>query len=351
MPQISVIVPVYDVEPYIHRCVDSILAQTYTDFELILVDDGSPDNCGTICDEYAAKDSRIHVIHQENGGLSAARNAGLNRASGAYIYFVDSDDYIDLTLLETVVPYMESGSDLVAFGYTFFNDMGDECRALFKPNEWFLNKENRVFFFVKELLQYKLGWDAWSRVFRRDIIKKHHIRFEDNAKIFAEDMYFSLCYCAYVKRIVCIDNALYYYYQRDGSIMRQEKTVLNAGRMNELGKAVLKYYETEPVDPSLIRAFPVIFYFIMENVISRYKKNHALTINQFRNLLINDIDDFAFYSAQMHGLRKNRKLLRLIYSAYQTEERIDVAEFNVDGNVFLLKAKRKINSYLEKVRK
>lgn len=98
MPTISVIVPVYKVEPWLWRCVDSILAQTYTDFELILVDDGSPDNCGAICDEYAAKDSRVHVIHQKNGGLSAARNAGIDwvfaHSDSRWLTFVDSDDWL-----------------------------------------------------------------------------------------------------------------------------------------------------------------------------------------------------------------------------------------------------------------
>ena len=94
-PKISIIVPVYKVEKYIHKCIDSILAQTFTDFELILVDDGSPDNCGKICDEYAKEDSRIVVIHKDNGGVSDARNIGISRANGEYIGFVDSDDYID----------------------------------------------------------------------------------------------------------------------------------------------------------------------------------------------------------------------------------------------------------------
>lgn len=93
-PLISIIVPVYKAEQYLHRCVDSILAQTYTNLEVILVDDGSPDRSGAICDEYAAKDSRIQVIHQENGGLSAARNAGIDSCTGEYIYFVDSDDCV-----------------------------------------------------------------------------------------------------------------------------------------------------------------------------------------------------------------------------------------------------------------
>lgn len=94
MPTISIIVPVYNVEAYLCRCIDSILAQTFTDFELILVDDGSPDNCSSICDEYAKKDSRIVVVHKENGGLSDARNTGLDIAKGEYIGFVDSDDFI-----------------------------------------------------------------------------------------------------------------------------------------------------------------------------------------------------------------------------------------------------------------
>ena len=92
--KVSAIVPVYNVEKYIYRCVDSILNQTFSDFELILVDDGSPDNCPQICDEYAKKDSRIKVIHKENGGLSSARNAGLDIASGEWISFIDSDDWI-----------------------------------------------------------------------------------------------------------------------------------------------------------------------------------------------------------------------------------------------------------------
>lgn len=100
MPTISVIVPVYKVEPYIHQCIDSILAQTYTDFELILVDDGSPDNCGMICDEYAKQDDRIRVIHQKNQGLSAARNAGIDIAKGEYLTFIDSDDLVKENYLE-----------------------------------------------------------------------------------------------------------------------------------------------------------------------------------------------------------------------------------------------------------
>lgn len=117
MPQISVIVPVYKVEPYIHSCVDSILEQTYTDFELILVDDGSPDNCGAICDEYAKKDNRIKVIHKSNEGAASARNVGLKCARGDYIAFIDSDDAVAPVYIERLYDMItENDADISSIG-------------------------------------------------------------------------------------------------------------------------------------------------------------------------------------------------------------------------------------------
>ena len=123
-PQISIIVPVYNVEKYIRRCVESILAQTYSAFELILVDDGSSDRCGDICDEYAEKDHRIIVIHQENHGVSAARNVGLEIAKGKYITFCDSDDEIDINYLWSLLAPPDS-FDLVVEGFQYINSIGN----------------------------------------------------------------------------------------------------------------------------------------------------------------------------------------------------------------------------------
>lgn len=123
MPLISVIVPVYKVEAYLPACVDSILSQTFSNFELILVDDGSPDACGAMCDSYAHEDSRIRVIHQENGGLSAARNAGLDIAKGEYVTFVDSDDVIAPDCLQLFTEVTgETNADVVVGSYTEFSD-------------------------------------------------------------------------------------------------------------------------------------------------------------------------------------------------------------------------------------
>ena len=117
-PLVSVIVPVYKVEPYLRRCIDSIVGQTYRNLEIILVDDGSPDHCGTICDEYALRDSRIKVIHKENDGLSSARNAGLDIANGEYIGFVDSDDHTASQMYERlVVTAIANDADIVFCSY------------------------------------------------------------------------------------------------------------------------------------------------------------------------------------------------------------------------------------------
>ena len=147
---VSIIVPVYKVESYLHRCVDSILAQTFSDFELILVDDGSPDSCGAICDEYARQDSRIHVIHQENGGLSAARNAGIDWAfansDSQWLTFVDSDDWIHPQMLEAMWnAAQKDGTPVVVCGYLQYT-----CNATLA---WGKLYEKRCF----ETLRYPVG--------------------------------------------------------------------------------------------------------------------------------------------------------------------------------------------------
>lgn len=116
MPKISVIVPVYNVEKYLSRCVKSILRQSYTDFELILVDDGSPDNCPILCDKWAKSDSRIHVIHKKNGGLSSARNAGIKISIGDYLFFVDSDDVIHPDSLQILASCVHQSDAQIALG-------------------------------------------------------------------------------------------------------------------------------------------------------------------------------------------------------------------------------------------
>lgn len=213
MPTISVIVPVYNVEPYIHRCVDSILAQTFTDFELILVDDGSPDNCGKICDDYAQIDSRIRVIHQENGGLSAARNAGIDSAHGKYIMFCDSDDYVADIFLEKMYGIAQNHKN--AFIVSNLWKVKDGKQISYQPD----NDEVEC---VSYFDIYKRGISAYvcNKIYETELIQNHSIRFNESCK-FAEDVGFNTQYCLLCNDCIYISKALYYYVDNKNSIMNK----------------------------------------------------------------------------------------------------------------------------------
>lgn len=237
--QVSVIVPIYNMEDNLPRCVDSILSQTYEKFELILVDDGSTDNSPQICDCYRKMDSRIKVIHKSNGGLSSARNAGLDVADGNYIYFADSDDYIEPVLLERTIALMESQQcDWVAFGMIKEDTQGKHIENIaFKPTQTKISgEEDRMVFLLKYLLNYRLGWEACSHVFRGDIIRENNLRFVSERTVFAEDMLFAFTYWLYAKSCIVIQDCLYHYVQRTDSLMGKSKFRNVLPQMHELAK-------------------------------------------------------------------------------------------------------------------
>lgn len=223
---VSVIVPVYNVQDYLAKCIDSVLSQTYEDFELILVNDGSKDSSPEICDGYLQKDARIKVIHKENGGLSSARNAGLDVAKGKYIYFLDSDDYIEPMLLEKTITVMEQQQcDWVAFGMIKEDTLGNHIENIaFKPIQLKITtEEERMRFLLKYLLNYRMGWEACSHLFRGDIIRENNLRFVSERTVFAEDMLFSFTYWLYAGSCAVIQDCLYHYIQRTDSLMGKSK--------------------------------------------------------------------------------------------------------------------------------
>lgn len=211
VPKVSVIVPVYKVEKYLPECIESILAQTFTDFELILVDDGSPDNSGKICDDYAARDSRIRVFHKENGGVSSARNLGLDNARGEWIAFVDSDDMVGKKYLEHLwggsadSPGPEEGS-LVVSGLTYFDGKGHAIRQLHFPVG---NRSVCEAFRTEEL--YRYGY-PFAKLFCARELLKANIRFDLEISM-AEDMLFMGDYLCVAKSIVFRDFPEDYHYR------------------------------------------------------------------------------------------------------------------------------------------
>lgn len=209
-PLISVIVPIYKVEPYIHRCVDSILNQTYSNLEIILVDDGSPDNCGKICDEYAKKDYRIVVIHRENGGLSAARNSGLDICNGEYIGFVDSDDFICPEMYEQLYNDIVKYGTKLAFCHTNVYRNGIIIPKDYGEGSECFTKE----YVMRRALTESIWWSAWTKLYHRSLF--NNIRFPEGKT--NEDLAIMMRIYDQCDKIVINYNKLHNYWIREGSI-------------------------------------------------------------------------------------------------------------------------------------
>ena len=220
MSQISVIVPVYKVEPYLRQCVDSILAQTFQDFELILVDDGSPDNSGAICEEYAAKDKRIHVIHQPNGGLSAARNAALDwmfaNSSSSYLTFIDSDDWVHECYLELLYREVDKEhSGISACDFTFVSDSCTESLPVHKEIQ--VSEMPTEHFWCEK---FPCAVSACYKLFSRELFL--NLRFSEGRLY--EDAMLMPRVVFQVQSVRYINSFVYFYRMRKDSITHQKKS-------------------------------------------------------------------------------------------------------------------------------
>ncbi len=203
---ISIVVPVYNVEKYLPRCIESILRQTYTDFELILVDDGTPDRSGIICDRYAEKDSRIQVIHKENGGVSTARNAGIDAARGEWITFIDSDDWVSDNYLEALLqPFSERDYDLTV-GQMEWRSV----RIVSYGNTEHIISEKMNSFATLRAFDKMEFLGTCYKLFSKNIIEKNNLRFSEGVKM-AEDAIFMTEYLRYCKSIYMTGKKIYYY--------------------------------------------------------------------------------------------------------------------------------------------
>lgn len=203
MPVVSIIVPVYNAEKTLNKCVDSILNQTFQDWELLLIDDGSTDRSGELCNEYAAKDQRIKVFHKKNGGVSSARNIGLDHAKGQWVTFVDCDDWIVDSALD--IDYDETNEDLLLFSF-YSISLGK--KQLKKLDQCVLSNKDELHSFCKELLVCTILRSPWSKMFKREIIGR--TRFDEYIKV-GEDTLFMLDYLKEIQTCRVFDNVFYVY--------------------------------------------------------------------------------------------------------------------------------------------
>lgn len=252
MPELSIIVPVYKVEKYLPKCIDSILAQTFRDFELILIDDGSPDNCGLICDTYAAQYPRIKVIHQDNQGVSAARNAALDIATGTYLGFVDGDDWIAPEMYETMIAASKQWqADIVACGSNHYDEHGTYLRSIL-TDEGLYDKEQMLTMLYGK--PNPLGGGCCNKIIRAAAATK--CRFRKEIAI-AEDwlfLYDSIQHCSTCRKI---PQAFYNVTERTDSATRGEEAevayqaIQTSGILLELARGYSLELEKKATDKFL----------------------------------------------------------------------------------------------------
>lgn len=310
-PLISVIVPVYNVEQYLPKCVDSILGQTYTNLEVILVDDGSPDNCGKICDEYAEKDHRIRVIHKKNGGLSDARNVALDIAKGEYISFVDSDDWLhkqyvemlyrDLVLTNadiSMCAFLRTSTDKIADG----NLKGHTCETMDYKQAMRLT-----------LYQNKLNNAACAKLYKKELFEG--LRFTVGRLYEDLDIFYKIY--ERVSRFSNTNDALYYYYCRQESILG----VFNPKRLDvlDITDEILQYMQDK--HPCLVKA-------------AKDRKMSA-NFNILALMAINQVEDPTTESRCWNNIKQLR-WGRLIDPRVRLKNKIGVL-VSLEGKSFLMK--------------
>jgi len=304
MPKVTVIVPVYNVEAYVGKCVDSILRQSFSDFELILVDDGSTDGGGGICDSYAEKDARIRVIHQKNAGLGGARNTGIEAAAGEYLLFVDSDDTVEPETLEKAMGKSESlQADILAFSFRSVDESGNTL-SVFHEN---LPKEKPLSP-MRDKQVFLSSPSAWNKLYRRCLFKDTGVRFPP--RVWYEDVRTTFKLFLSAKSIVFTDDILYNYLIRQGSIMQNSNVRRNVEIM-EAFRDLISYFKESGryeefrneleflcIDHILISA--------SVRVIKIDKKSPLL--HEFRDFLEKNFPAFR-ENPYLHTLRRNRRIV------------------------------------------
>lgn len=232
MIKVSIIVPIYNVEKYLDRCIESLINQTLVDIEIIMVDDGSPDSCPSKCDEYAKKDSRIKVIHKKNAGLGYARNSGLEIVTGEYVAFVDSDDFVDINMYQKLYSTAKSyDADVVYCGfYEYRNKNNKKTRK--EVSQPVVYNDSECHEVLHGMLSpcgakgriTKYEMSVWHSIYRKNIFRQYDVLFSSERQFISEDIIFHIDYICHCKKIVFIPNPYYYYCLNDTSLSKKYRS-------------------------------------------------------------------------------------------------------------------------------
>lgn len=306
--ELSIIVPIYKVEKQLEQCIKSILNQSFTNFELILVDDGSPDMCGHICDEYEKKDSRIKVIHKKNGGLSDARNAGLDIALGKYIGFVDSDDIIHPQMYEKLYNCInKSNLDIVQCKFKRFKSI-EEINININDSELNFKEYNSQDAIIDLIDNNKINVNAWNKLYKRELFQNERY---PKGKIHEDEfLTYKLIYNS--SKIGYIDEELYYYYENNNGIMNGSNILKRLDRIEALEERSSFFLNNGNKD--LYNKSNTALFFALNKLYFIFKRNKQLRKEeQYINLLKDKIIKTAsILSDNVYLSKQNIKIVNLI---------------------------------------
>lgn len=307
-PKISIIVPVYKVEKYLRQCVDSILGQTFEDWECILIDDGSPDDSGSICDEYAQKDSRFRVIHKENGGVSSARNVGISQMKGEFVCFFDADDELYNHSLAVLSEAITGNVGSSVGGFVHFDESGFSSFKYIEEAKQVILDEAIIDFYNPNCHK---DWQRylWNRMFRTSVIKKHHLKFREDI-YFKEDGLFLIQYLTACKQDVAYVNSVVYKYRLNSisataSIRNgyNPKILTNVIAHCEIVSAILKYTSDDKLCTLSRLGMYNGFKWVEANV-KPYVSSYRSFIKPYRDILIRSIGHKLYFTLQCKEMVK-----------------------------------------------
>ena len=297
---VSIIVPVYKVEQYLKRCMDSVLNQTYKNIEVILVNDGSPDNCPALCDEYAKIDSRVRVIHKENGGLSSARNVALDSVKGDYVFFVDSDDWLALDTLEVLNEYLEKDYDMISFQRTYLTEEKVIEKGEKNP------KDMDVSQYIDASFLGRYDFFVTTKIFKTEVF--NNVRFLEGRNY--EDLEIMHRLFLNMKKVIGLDYFLYYYWKGNEGAITNTITMKNIEdhylSANEIYHASKKYLEDRGKDSSNIVAWYKVE---MTQLYIDYLKSIEKNTEIFNNIILGIIESRVDFNSILKQPRYFKYLL------------------------------------------
>lgn len=318
---ISIIIPVYNSEAFLPTCLDSILSQSFTSFEVLLVDDGSKDKSGSICDEYAIKDSRVRVFHKENGGVSSARNLALEKAEGEWICFVDSDDELLPDGLSELAAGISDSVDFIMLGFvkSIHYEKGD---PLPRGEGKVVSREEAMLHMFNDMFRVYQGY-SFAKLFRRELIVNHHLSFDPSITIKEDNLFVVSYLCHSGGKAYISSTPVYFYFQRPMSAMESLKETYSPKFLTSFDATVLINRNVEkafPYNRKLLscshfevmnRVYLVLSHMIMHNAVDKR------IISHLRKRAYHEVGVIPYLNYEFH--RNKRRLTRIVNKVFKTD--------------------------------